>query len=239
MHHVDLSQFPGDIELAQAAAADWLQHLRAHGEEKPIYTLALSGGRIAKHFFTQVVQQVREKKISLSSVHFFWADERCVSAADPESNYATAKQLLFDPLQIPATRIHRIPGELHPHEAATRAEKELIALFGFDSHKTPALDLVLLGMGEDGHVASLFPGDDFERQNAAPLFRSVVATKPPPNRVTMTYRLLQAATEVWVLASGAGKATALSESLLSDRTPLGQVRLQRPSLRIFSDIRID
>ena len=239
MHHVDLSQFAGDQELAEAAAADWLQHLRAHGGEKPHYTVALSGGRIVKHFFSQVVQQVQKKKSSLSSVHFFWADERCVPANDPESNYAVAQQLLFTPLQIPSTRIHRIPGELHPHEAAVHAEHELTTLFGSGTGETPTLDLVILGMGEDGHVASLFPGDDFERQNPAPLFRSVVASKPPPNRVTMSYRLLQAATEVWVLASGAGKANALSQSLLSDRTPLGQVRTQRTSLRIFSDIGID
>lgn len=239
MNRVDLWQFDNDLQLAAQAAGQWLDQLAARADQQSPYSVALSGGRITKSFFKEVVKQAQPRGLRFPAVHFFWADERCVPPTDVESNFASARELLFSPLGIPASQIHRIPGERVPDLASREAEEELIGYFAGTavSSDTPALDLIFLGMGEDGHVASLFPGDTWEDSHSAPLFRPVVASKPPPHRITMTYRLIRAAREVWVLASGAGKRSALASALLSPELPLGKVRESRAQLRIFSDIR--
>ncbi len=114
---IELLSFPSDAALAKAAAADWLQQLRVNsGKAGNLpYSVALSGGRIAKTFFTEIVRQAQAQpetgKNIFPRVHFFWADERCVPPSDPESNYAIARQLLFEPLRIPDAQIHRLRGE--------------------------------------------------------------------------------------------------------------------------------
>lgn len=236
MNRVDLMQFGSDVLLAAKAAEDWLELIASPFHSARPFTVALSGGRITKTFFAHAVQKARARGFSMKGVHFFWADERCVPPDHPESNYAVAQELLLEPLGIPASNIHRIRGELPPEEGARFATSELKALFP-DTDPSPPFDLVFLGMGEDGHVASLFPGDPFEETPDTPWFRSVVASKPPPHRITMSYQLIQSAKQVWVLASGRGKKDALASSLISDKLPLGKVRTSRPSLRIFSDIR--
>lgn len=239
MNRVDLWQFDSDLQLAAQAAAQWLDQLAARAGQGAPYSVALSGGRITKSFFKEVVHQSQQRALQFTGVDFFWADERCVPPTDSESNFATAQELLFSPVGIPASQIHRIPGELAPDLAAQRSEEDLNRHFRTtaNSPDTPTLDLIFLGMGEDGHVASLFPGDVWEDSHRVPLFRPVVASKPPPHRITMSYRLIRAAREVWVLASGVGKHSALASALLSPKLPLGKVRESRAQLRIFSDIR--
>src|SRR5438045_2984920 len=106
----ELLTFGSDKELAEEVAKRWLGEL-AKRDISVNYTVALSGGRITKAFFNEIVKQNKTKPISFDGVHFFWADERCVPPTDPESNYAVAKELLFDPLGIPARQLHRIRGE--------------------------------------------------------------------------------------------------------------------------------
>ncbi|MBM3846808.1 MAG: 6-phosphogluconolactonase, partial [Verrucomicrobia bacterium] len=195
---------------------------------------ALPGGRIANKFYRSIVQQAPHDPALLGAIHLFWADERCVAPDDGDSNFRTASELLIEPLKLQPAQVHRIQGELPPPAGAAAAEASLNSVLGRSGSR--ALDLVILGMGEDGHVASLFPGDNWEDQNHPPLYRSVVAVKPPPNRVTLTYRALKEAAQVWVLASGAGKRDALRQSLSTDSTPLGRVRSQRSQVRVFSDI---
>jgi 6-phosphogluconolactonase len=99
-------------------------------------------------------------------------------------------------------------------------------------------DLIFLGMGEDGHVASLFPGEPETVMNLAQVYRPVVAAKPPPNRITLGYGVIAAAQQVWVLASGKGKEAALRDSLTQgNATPLGRVIRMRTHTKVFSDIR--
>jgi len=101
------------------------------------------------------------------------------------------------------------------------------------------LDLVLLGMGEDGHVASLFPGEAEDVMNSSAVYRAVTASKPPPRRISLGYGALVAAREVWMLASGSGKETALRESLSpTGATPLARLLRARGRTRIFTDIRL-
>ena len=236
MSPFSLTRFDSDQELAQSAAAAWLRELGAGSGGSP-YCVALSGGRIARRFFAAVANLAKAGSGALSRVHYFWGDERCVPPTDPESNFRLARELLLQPLMVPEQRTHRIFGEQEPETAAAAAAAELGRVAPARVNRQPVLDLVFLGMGEDGHVASLFPGEA-ENVTASPaVYRAVTATKPPPRRITLGYAAIAAARDVWVLASGAGKEKALRDSLApSGNTPLARVLKLRQGTRIFTDI---
>lgn len=213
-----------DAALAQSVAGHLLRRIRRGG----VRTLALSGGRIAGVLF-QALARAPTAARSLRTLNLFWADERCVGPDDEASNYGLARRLLLEPLGIAAERVHRLRGELPPREAVRRASTELRRV----ARKTPngrhpALDLVLLGMGEDGHVASLFPGAPERSVTSRAVYAAVTGPKPPPRRVTLTFRSLAAAREVWVLVAGSGKEAALRESLRpGGTTPLAELLRRR------------
>jgi 6-phosphogluconolactonase len=218
--------YASDADLAKAAASDFINLVRSR---KPL-TVALSGGRIAKTFFDEIVGQVRNRHVEFTNVNFFWADERCVPPTDPESNFFLANEHLFQPLKIGEQRIHRLKGELAPAIAVEQAAAEL----------SGSLDLVILGMGEDGHVASMFPNTpDAIKQSTATFVHIANSPKPPPNRLSLSYAALAAAKDVWVLASGAGKQAALKESLaVKGNTPLARVLDSRTKSTVYTDIAI-
>jgi 6-phosphogluconolactonase len=240
MKNVKLISFATADELARAAAAAWLAEVEVATRAGKSHCVALSGGRITKNFFSSVVEQGRTKAVSLDAVHFFWADERCVPPDAAESNFADARRLLFEPLKISEGQIHRIRGEDAPEIAAVKAAAEICRVVPCDAERQPVLDLILLGMGEDGHVASLFPGEAESLVADKAIYRTVKnSPKPPPNRITLGYVTIASARQVWVLASGAGKEVALRESLsVQGMTPLARVIRMRERARIFSDVRI-
>jgi len=234
---VKVISVPNDIALANIAAHEWLQQVATRPPEAGNYCVALSGGRIAKTFSSAVANLAQARKLDLKSVHFFWGDERCVPPTDAESNFAIAQQLIFTPLAIPETQIHRIRGEDDPAKAAKVAEAELRRFAPASPDKEPIFDMIFLGLGEDGHTASLFAGEAAKSVNDKSVFRPVVGPKPPPRRITLGYQTIAAAREVWVLASGAGKEKALRESLKADgKTSLGRVLKLRSQTRIYTDI---
>ena len=267
-------------ELAARVASAWLDEIEQDRRAGQRHCVALSGGRITRKFFTSVVEQARVRKIgdggapSLpGNVHFFWADERCLPPDDPESNFRMSNELLFTPLGIPESRIHRIRGEDSPFTAVTAADAELRRIIlgsrfspspqpgegrgeeanfsnplapacsplgrGEGVASQPVLDLIFLGMGEDGHIASLFPDAPAAVVNHPGPFLFIESSpKPPTRRISLSYAALAAARQVWVLISGAGKEKALRESLdFSGKTPLGRVIQMRPNTLIFSEIR--
>jgi 6-phosphogluconolactonase len=233
----ELTSFPGPNELAAAAAANWLEKIRPPQQTGGKFSIALSGGRIAVQLFVAMRDLAGQQGLELKSLHFFWADERCVPPDDRESNFAVAREKFFDPLNISPTQIHRIRGEQPPAEAALQAETEIRGVLQTVPASLPILDLIFLGMGEDGHVASLFPGELAEAIHDPAVYRSVVASKPPPHRVTLGYQTIAAAREVWVLASGPGKREALEESLRpTGKTPLAEVLRRRSLTKILTDI---
>lgn len=204
------------------------------------YCMALSGGRVAGSFFAAIVAEAKRQSISLDHLEFFWADERCVSPTDPESNFALAQERLFLPLHIRPAQIHRIRGEVSPDQAAAEAEADLLAMAPAANGGQPVLDLVHLGMGEDGHIASLFPGEGDQLEASARVYRPVVGPKPPPRRITLGYATLAAARQVWVIASGAGKQQALHRSLTEAMsTPLGRLLSLRSITTIYTDCPLD
>jgi len=235
----ELIHFSSDDSLAATAAARWLKEIEVSGRGSEPHYVALSGGRIARKLFASVARQANERQLSLSAVQFFWADERCVPPTDPESNFCTARELLFAPLQVPDAQIHRIRGEESATTAATEAGADICRLAPIDRDRQPILDLVLLGMGEDGHVASLFPGEPRSAISDPEVYRPVIASKTPRRRITLGYLAIAAARQVWVLASGPGKEGALRESLGPlGQTPLARVLKSRGSTRIFTDIKV-
>src|SRR5580765_8477057 len=203
------------------------------------FTTALSGGRIAKKLYSSIVAEAKATKVSLGHAHFFWADERCLPPDDPESNYRGARELFFQPLGVSGNQIHRIRGEESPEFAATEAEAEICRIAPMNSEGQPVLDLILLGMGEDGHVASLFPGEAETVSASRAVFRAVRnSPKPPPERVTLGYAAIASAKEVWVLVSGVAKREVLQQSLTpNSTTPLARVIQMRQATRLLADFR--
>jgi 6-phosphogluconolactonase len=239
LKNFELISFANADELARAAASAWLDEIAATNRAAKPHCVALSGGRIALKFFTSLVGQTKAREMSLGLVHFFWADERCVPPDDAESNFRAAHELLFAPLRINDAQIHRIHGEDSPEAAVKIAEAELRRIAPLDKNGQPVLDLIFLGMGEDGHVASLFPNSPSQNLDNSVSFLVIEnSPKPPPNRISLTYLAIAAAKSVWVLASGANKDAALRNSLTPNgQTPLARVIQSRPFTRIFCDIR--
>lgn len=240
MKPFELTAFESADELARHAAWTWLDQIEAAARAHRPHYVALSGGRIAQKLFAFVAGLAKPRATPLSHAHFFWADERCVPPGDSESNFRVARELLFAPLEVPESHVHRVRGEEAPETAAAGAEAEIRRLVPSNTAGQPSLDLVLLGMGEDGHVASLFPGEPDELRSSAAVYRAVRnSPKPPPDRVTLGYPAIAAARAVWVLISGTGKESALRDSLAAlGRTPLAEVLRLRRATRILTDLRI-
>ena len=234
---LQLQHLPTPEELARAAALKLVGLLKRRSDLRQPFGIALSGGRIAQPFYDCIVKTVQQSPTSFDDVHFFWADERCVPGMSPESNYFIARHHLFKPLRVPEPNIHRILADRDIKFAVEEAEAELCRVMPLNAVAQPILDVVILGMGEDGHVASLFPEESAALVSDERVYRSVVATKPPPNRVTLGYQPILAAREVWVLASGIGKLTALRGLLAGDeRLPIARVVAGRPQTLVFQDI---
>lgn len=202
--------------LAQAAIAD-------HGR----FTVALSGGSTPRALYKRLAQSPLKEAINWGNVLVFWGDERMVPPDDIESSYRMARETLLAQIAIPAANIYPVPTIGGTPEAAASAYEETItAAFGTDS---PRFDLILLGIGPDGHTASLFPGQpEVVRPSAALAVAVHNAPKPPPTRITFTYTLINAAANVLFVVSGADKAAALQAVL---RGPVDVARLPAQGVR--------
>jgi len=227
--------FSDKAALAEYAAEKWLERLTRRDTNRP-FTVALSGGRIPKLLYESMVRCAGEGVFD--NVHFFWGDERVVHPTDDESNFKLADIGLFRPLRIPSDQVHRVQTERSEDEAIQFVTDELLQLTESSAAGQPVISLVFLGMGDDAHVASLFPGDTEAIESQA-VYRAVTGPKPPPRRITLGYPALAAAREVWVLASGDGKSEALQASLAEGSdTPLAHVLQSRECTEIFTDFKL-
>jgi 6-phosphogluconolactonase len=209
--------FP-DYEHLSAAAADAI--LRAADEsirKRGIFTLALSGGNTPRRVYELLASAPRASRMPWSRTHFFWGDERCVPPDDASSNYRMAGKTLLSRSPVPVENIHRIPGEQEPSEAALTYENLLRDFFLPQQEKKNYLltfDCILLGMGADGHTASLFPGNKAldERE------KWVVPVQAPEgiiprSRITLTLPVINLSESVIFLVSGEGKKEAVGRAL--------------------------
>lgn len=233
MPNAELIRFASAENLATEVAQNWVDAVKTN----PTMSVALSGGRVAKTFLAKTAEMANTANVSFAQVQFFWADERSVPPDHVDSNFKLAKDAMFDSLDIPEGNIHRLQGEDDDQKGSKIAIEELQEIVPANDAGVPAIDIVFLGMGEDAHVASLFPEEPEGARNLPDFFRPVTATKPPPQRITIGYNVIAAAKEVWVLASGAAKKDALNASIeANSNTPLGRVLCSRSDTKIFTDI---
>lgn len=210
-----MSSHPPEIEIAPdarslAERADG-RFLRLVGSALRIrgrFTVALAGGSTP----WQLYSLLAEKKQDWAGVHFFWGDERCVPPDAAESNFRMADEALLSHAAIPAENIHRIHGELPAEKAAMDYQDELHRFFGY---QTPRFDLILLGLGDDGHTASLFPGSPVVQEKVRWVAAVEQPLPPPPqmDRVTLTPPVLNAAANILFLVAGEEKAIRLAQVL--------------------------
>ena len=206
-------------ELGEAAAVH-VSRLSAEAvAARECFTVALSGGSLMRLLSPPLVAESRRSQIEWSAWHVFWADERCVPLTDADSNYRLARETLFDLVEIPQNQIHPIDDTLDPVAAAGSYQSELARMFRPGANGMPRFDLILLGVGEDGHTASLFPGHPLleERERwAVPVLDS---PKPPRQRITLTLPVINAGRQVVFLTAGGGKAAVLRQVLETDVPP--------------------
>ena len=182
--------------------------------------LALSGGSTPQALFNLLAQSPFRDQLPWGGMHFFWADERCVPPDHPESNYGQAQRALFDRVPLPPGNLHRVQGELEPVRAAQEYVRQLREFAGGD-HAWPRFDCVLLGMGADGHTASLFPNVTNPAQQTSPAIAVTASYQGrPAQRVTLTPLVFNSAEQVLFLVSGQEKADALAAVLSSSYDPL-------------------
>lgn len=208
-----LRVFPDRETLSFAAAHHFLSVGQAAIMRRGRYMVAFSGGTTPKLLFQRLESPRMQDALNWDVVHVFWGDERCVPPDNAESNYRMAREVLLDHLPIPASNVHRFMSEMPPEEAALHYREELRASFGLlDESAPPAFDMVLLGLGSDGHTASLFPEtsvlDEHEHWTAAVYVEKLAAW-----RLTLTPVVLNAARDVLFLVSGESKADILREVL--------------------------
>ncbi len=233
----EILRFSDSDALVRAVSQGWLDTLSADLLRSGHHRVALPGGRVAGRFMAAAAVEARIRKQAWDRAEFFWGDERCVPPEHADSNYRLAAENLLKPAGIQETQCHRLRGELPANEAGRLASAELRAVLPIDGSGNPVLDLVFLGMGEDGHVASLFPCATEAVIQSLGQVLDVIGPKPPPQRLTLSFATLAAAREVWVLASGVGKEEALRASLAPGLlTPLARLLSLRVRTRIFTDI---
>lgn len=215
--------------LKVALASEFENQARAAIAARRRFVVALPGGSVATTFFPALSRAA----VEWPRTDFFWIDERAVPPHDPDSNYALALKLWLAPARVPVDRVHRMRGEEADLALAARnAAEELTAVAGDPSR----LDVALIGVGEDGHIASIFPGrfDLYETQPVTPIYD---APKPPPRRLTMTLPVLTNAACVIIAAIGESKSAAVRDALEQDdcATPLAELLRRSPSALVLLD----
>jgi 6-phosphogluconolactonase len=221
MTNLPIEIFPETDDLLHTAADRISSILEARLREEAFATLVLAGGKTPAPAYELLSMPPHRERIDWSRIHFFWGDERCVAPNHPESNYGMAWKALISKIPAAPDHIHRIMGEMEdPEKAAVLYESEIRRVL--PGAGTPRFDLVLLGMGEDGHTASLFPGTTWDEE------RLVVASHMPAtgvHRVTLTPRILNEAREVIFMAAGQMKSAALAAVLTDPASNLPAARI--------------
>ncbi len=214
--------------LQRRLAADFESRAAEAIAARGRFVVALPGGSVARAFFPTLAL----KRVDWARTEFFWIDERAVPPQDAESNYALASTLWLMPARVPASRIHRFHAELADLDRVAQvAADELVAAAG----DPPRLDMALIGVGEDGHVASIFP----DHGSPADRYATAVydAPKPPHRRLTLTMPVLSGAERVVVAALGISKADVIREALtvVGGTTPVAELLRASKSTLVLLD----
>jgi 6-phosphogluconolactonase len=211
--------------LARATAARLLLRLLdAQSLHSPVHAV-LTGGGLGTQVLAEVAGSTLRDAVDWTGVHIWWGDERFLPAGHPERNETQARDALLDALPLPAANVHPIPaadspGIGSPEDAAAAYSAELARHSRHGNGTSddagpavPGFDVLLLGVGPDGHTASLFPGQDTVEVTDLTAVGVHGSPKPPPDRVSLTFPAIEAADEVWLVAAGADKAEAVARAL--------------------------
>ncbi len=207
--------------------------------ERDRFFVALSGGSTPSALYSILASPEYARRLDWSKVHFLFGDERGVPPSHPDSNFAMANRVLFTPLRIPSTQIHRMRGEYQPEIAAAQYEDTLRRLTATAPGQWPRLDLVLLGMGDDGHTASLFPGTASLDERTRWVVPSL-APQGTQSRLTLTLGVINHASVILFLVTGLNKAPVIRSVIERQPTdpvlyPAGLVQPERGRLLWYLD----
>jgi len=200
---------PDAAALADAAARHVVESAQAAIQARGAFSIALSGGSTPRELHRRLASPPLLEQTDWSHVHVFFGDERCVPPDHADSNYRMAYETLLSRVPVPEAQIHRMKGELQPAEAASDYEQQLHAFFG---NEPPRLDLILLGMGDNGHTASLFPGLTAVHEQQRWVVAEYVG-EVSMWRITLTPYVINLGREALFLVSGSGKAAMLRSVL--------------------------
>lgn len=212
---VHIEKSPADIA---GAAARLFAALTQHARSTRPFTVALSGGSTPKLLYDLLTSDPFRDRIPWHLIHFFFGDERWVPHTDPASNFKLANDYLFRPLNINRALIYPMPTSGEPEDAAARYEATLRGAFNLQEGEAPTFDLIFLGMGDEGHTASLFPHTTVLRDNSH-LVASTYVPKLSANRITLTPLTLIHAAHTLFMVGGGAKAEALHEVLEGEYNP--------------------
>ena len=206
--------FSTPFELADNFAGELVKMIMESSKEKRLLTIALSGGYTPELLFSLLGEHYSDSVI-WNYVHFFWVDERCVPPDDPESNFGMTRRKLIERIDIPSSNIHRIRGENNPENEASRYSHE-ISDFTRQRDGLPLFDIIMLGLGEDGHTASIFPGNE-ELFHSDDICEVTVHPVTRQKRITLTGRIINNAEFVTFIVTGKKKADVVEKIIKKNR----------------------
>lgn len=202
----NIKVYPQSEKLAEGFADELFKTIKGSLNETSSFNIALSGGNTPKMLFTVLAEKFL-RSLPWDKIHFFWGDERCVAPYNMESNFGMARRYLLDIVPIPADNIHRIKGENAPYREVLRYSNE-ISKHVPEKNGLPAFDLIMLGMGEDGHTASIFP-DQMKLLHSTKICAVSKHPETGQHRITLTGPVINNASNVCFLVSGNSKAEVL------------------------------
>ena len=212
-------------QAASAAADLFAGTARKCVSGKGFFTVAVSGGSTPRPMHRMLAKEPYRSEVPWNKTHIFWVDERRVPENDPQSNYGAAKQDILDRVDVPCEQIYPVFDGGSHRESALKYQKKIIDFFQLKEGQYPIFDLIFLGIGTDGHTASLFPGQEALSKND----RIIIAVRggnPCVDRITMTFSALNSAAHVVFLASGNGKAAVVNSILRGCKAGLPASKIQ-------------
>jgi 6-phosphogluconolactonase len=210
--------YPTPPAVAQAAAQLFTDTVLNAVQTRGLARVAISGGTTPKAVFALLASEPFLKQIPWDKLYLYWVDERCVPPDHPDSNYRMTNEAMLSKVPLPADHVFRMEGELDPHVAAARYEATIRNSFKLEGAETPTFDLILLGMGDDGHTASLFPHTE-GLENITDLVIPNHVPQKDTWRITLTFPVINRGREVAFLIEGAAKTQVLHDVLLGPWQP--------------------
>lgn len=206
----DVAVYADQEALFEAAAERLSQIASSAVAARGRFFIALSGGNTPRAFYLLLSQSPWRARVPWAKAEVFFGDERCLPPQHPDSNFHIACKAMIEPLSLPQENVHRMLGELDPHAAAAAYQQEIVNAFSNAANMLPRFDLVLLGLGADGHTASLFPGSDALQENEKLVVANYV-DKLKAYRLTLTLPVLNNARHIMFLVVGENKSSIANE----------------------------